>query len=205
MPAHYPLHIPQCEHIMDTGFRCGSPALKGQPFCYHHHDVHACRPKVGNKGYKFRPLETAKSVTLQLADIAQAAHDGTISLQLARTLFYYVQLGAPYVSRSGGYRGDVETELTPAMEASRTADHLAIGSSEHIEAVSVTGDGPINNNQSPINNPTPNTAVMPSIANSQSPIVNPDEPMSRSSDGQMKKRPRYYDPEGCLAFLTKEG
>jgi len=77
--------------------------------------VHANRLKLGNKGYKFRPLETSKSITMQVAEIAQAAHDGTISLQLARTLLYSVQIGAPYVSRSGGYSGDVETELTPAM------------------------------------------------------------------------------------------
>ena len=115
MPAYYPLEIPRCQHIMDTGFRCASPALKGKPFCYHHHDVHANRLKLGNKGYKFRPLETSKSITMQVAEIAQAAHDGTISLQLARTLLYSVQIGAPYVSRSGGYSGDVETELTPAM------------------------------------------------------------------------------------------
>jgi hypothetical protein len=32
---------PQCKLIMpSTGKRCGSPALRGQPFCYHHSGKH---------------------------------------------------------------------------------------------------------------------------------------------------------------------
>ena len=183
MASYYPFKIPQCEHIMDTGFRCGSPALRNKPFCYHHSDVHAMRAKVGTKGYRFRPLETSKSVTMQVAEISQAAHDGAISLQLARLLLYGLQIGAPYVSRSRGYSGDVETEITPAMEEIRTAgdreigkaeeigpsDHLDIGTSEErvttpepkdpitvdatANAPTLPNHEPIIDNQSPANDP----------------------------------------------------
>jgi len=27
----------QCQHIQLSGLRCGSPALRNEPFCYHHH------------------------------------------------------------------------------------------------------------------------------------------------------------------------
>ena len=211
MSANYLLEIPQCEHIMDTGFRCGSPALKGKPFCYHHNDVHAKRLKLGNKGYKFRPLESSQSITMQVAEIAQAAHDGTIKLELARLLLYSVQLVSPHVSRCGGWSGNMETELTPAMAALRNDPCRADTPVREIRVDTTTADAchpergctaepkdpipaQIGNTASTLSGhqPPANACVTPSINNNQSPITNSD-----------KKRPRYYDPEGCLSFLTK--
>ncbi len=115
MSSFYPLEIPRCEHILDNGVRCGAPALRGKHFCYHHDRVHDKRLKPGQKGYKFRPIETGQSVTMQVADIAQAAHDGTIALPLARTLLYAIQIGAQYMGRTFASCRDVETEVPEAM------------------------------------------------------------------------------------------
>jgi hypothetical protein len=35
-----------CRHIHTSGRRCGSPALRGEPFCYHHHTTR--RPQSSN-------------------------------------------------------------------------------------------------------------------------------------------------------------
>ena len=35
----------QCRHIHTSGHRCGSPALRGGPFCYHHHTTRNPEPR----------------------------------------------------------------------------------------------------------------------------------------------------------------
>ena len=35
----------QCRHIHTSGCRCGSPALRGEPFCYHHHTTRRPAPR----------------------------------------------------------------------------------------------------------------------------------------------------------------
>jgi hypothetical protein len=134
MASYYPLEIPRCEHIKDNGVRCGAPALRGKTLCYHHHDVHAKRLKPGHKGYKFRPIETAESVKMQVADIAQSAHDGSISLQLARVLLYAIQIGAQQMNRLGPSCHNVETEVTEAMKAEEVME----------EATTPPGTTPLN-------------------------------------------------------------
>ncbi len=34
-----------CRHIHTSGHRCGSPALRGEPFCYHHHTTRSPAPR----------------------------------------------------------------------------------------------------------------------------------------------------------------
>lgn len=40
--------IPQCQHTKADGLRCGSPALRGKPMCYHH--ARAPKPKPYKPG-----------------------------------------------------------------------------------------------------------------------------------------------------------
>ncbi len=40
--ASYPVEIRRCEHIRGSGGQCGSPALRGEKFCYYHEQ---CQPK----------------------------------------------------------------------------------------------------------------------------------------------------------------
>jgi len=158
MSSYYPLEIPRCEQIKDNGVRCGAPALRGKTFCYHHNDLHARRLRPGHKGYTFRPVETPETVTMQAADVAQAAHDGTISLQLARVLLYAIQIGAQQMRRVGTHCRDVETEVPEAMKAPdeqiiEPSGHLAASSSEETSSQSPAScESAIEANQSPINN-----------------------------------------------------
>ena len=115
--ASYNLEAPRCQHIKDNGIRCGSPALRGKQFCYHHQRAHFSRHLPGVGGYFIPPLETPESVTLVALQIAQAAHDGTIGLPLARFMLSAVRFAAPYAVKHSTYPPDVVTELPPAMEA----------------------------------------------------------------------------------------
>jgi hypothetical protein len=36
--------VPECEHIKFNGDRCGSPAMRGKHFCYHHSRIRHIRP-----------------------------------------------------------------------------------------------------------------------------------------------------------------
>lgn len=39
------MHIPSCQHIKTDGVRCGSPALRGQHFCYFHNEWRTRAPR----------------------------------------------------------------------------------------------------------------------------------------------------------------
>lgn len=46
---------PICEHILPGGKRCGSPALRGEPFCFYHHNVERRVPQVNFMMYLTNP------------------------------------------------------------------------------------------------------------------------------------------------------
>jgi hypothetical protein len=39
------MHIPTCQHIKSDGGRCGSPSLRGQPYCYFHNEWRTRAPR----------------------------------------------------------------------------------------------------------------------------------------------------------------
>jgi len=115
--SNYNLKTPRCQHVKDNGIQCGSPALRDQPFCYQHDRTHNCKLRPGDRGYLLPPLESSLSVTIAAVQIAQAAHDGKITLPMARTLLYAVQLAAPYAGRANSpLSSDVTIDLPPAMQ-----------------------------------------------------------------------------------------
>ena len=42
--------VPQCTHIKTNGEVCGSPAVSGTEFCYHHSAVKTALANVSRKG-----------------------------------------------------------------------------------------------------------------------------------------------------------
>ncbi len=79
-------HIPQCQYIKTDGCRCGSPALRGQRFCYFHYEVN--RPTVC---LDIPPLEDANAIQIALTDLARAVADDRIDLKRAAILGYLLQ------------------------------------------------------------------------------------------------------------------
>ncbi len=116
----YRLDIPQCHHVKDDGLRCGSPALRGQDFCYHHDKVHNPRLLPGQKSFQFGALEGSASLALLVRNILQSYHDGLLNERQTRMYLYGLSVAAPYACRVGYvYPRNVTSELPPAMQALR--------------------------------------------------------------------------------------
>lgn len=212
--ASYNLEAPRCQHIKDSGIQCGSPALRGESFCYHHKRIHYPRFRPGQKGYIIPALETPEAVTLATIQIAQAAHDGTLSLPVARLLLNAVRLAAPYAGKHYSYAPDVVTELPPSMRAASniavtlepgtpastpvSEDHgraAALGCpAEPTHLVESLPDAPCN----------PPAPIPPISAPPDHQISNsPDTEMSSSSDEQIRDSIFHPDPDAVLAYWTQ--
>ena len=81
-----------CEHIKDSGHRCGSPALHGRHFCFHHSRAHSPAGRLGERNYRAPLPETIESLQLQLQQITEALGSGRINDKVAGKLLYAVQL-----------------------------------------------------------------------------------------------------------------
>jgi hypothetical protein len=83
-----------CQHIKDDGFRCGTPAVKGRPFCYYHGRAHAHTPRIGERGYRAPLVETVESLQLIVTQVTEALGAGRITDKTAGKLLYAVQISS---------------------------------------------------------------------------------------------------------------
>ena len=86
---------PRCVHIKPNGLRCGSPALKGVPWCYFHD--HFFNGSIEENS--FPPLEDGNGVQLALMWTLDrlrrdAFRGGETNVPVARTLVYGLQTAA---------------------------------------------------------------------------------------------------------------
>jgi hypothetical protein len=91
--------VPICEHIKDSGHRCGTPAIRGRHFCYHHSRAHA-PAHLGARGYRAPVPETIQSLQLLLMQVTQALGSGRITDHTAGKLLYAVQLSSNLLKMS---------------------------------------------------------------------------------------------------------
>jgi hypothetical protein len=80
---------PRCNHVRGNGYRCGSPALRGRPFCFFHHKIHNRPWDAG-----FPPLEDAWSVQIAVMQVLDALRSGRLDAPAARTYLYGLRLAA---------------------------------------------------------------------------------------------------------------
>src|ERR1700686_5309569 len=76
-----------CTHIKVTGVRCGSPALRGEQFCYFHQRM--LRPVKGppaSRVHHAALLEDEESIHASLIEIVNALLRGTIELKRAELI-----------------------------------------------------------------------------------------------------------------------
>ena len=85
----YPPHIKRCVHIKTNGVQCGSPALKGQTYCYFHLQATALHT------YQFGGYENKTPLTLPLLEDAE-------SIQIALQRVTYWLLNGQIDSRTAG-------------------------------------------------------------------------------------------------------
>jgi len=77
----------RCQHVRMTGRRCGSPALRGQSYCYFHDNVH--RP---NGNYDLPTPEDATSLQYGVTMVIRMLIAGHVELKRCWTLLYALQI-----------------------------------------------------------------------------------------------------------------
>jgi len=83
------LAAPRCTHVKANGYRCGSPALRAQRFCYFHYKAHN-RPWDSG----FPTLEDPNSVQIAVMQVLDALRIARIDVPTARTMLYGLRLAA---------------------------------------------------------------------------------------------------------------
>ena len=86
----------RCHHIHATANYCGSPALRGEQFCYYHHPTRRPPRPAGRKprphGFHWKPLEDRPSIQRALAKVVSRAISGRLDYERARFLVNILQI-----------------------------------------------------------------------------------------------------------------
>lgn len=85
----------ECRFVKPNGLKCGSPALRGSPFCYFHARTRVYVPRrtgTGEKVFEVPPLVTTAGIHQALDAIFQALACGNIDSKRAGSLLYALQI-----------------------------------------------------------------------------------------------------------------
>ena len=75
-----------CTHIKVTGARCGSPALKGEQFCYFHQNaIRSVRRPKQSRLHPIALIEDEESIQYALMEVINALMKNTIDLKADTT------------------------------------------------------------------------------------------------------------------------
>jgi hypothetical protein len=132
------MQYPLCQHIMTSGAGCGSPAVKGQPYCHHHHSLRRLLPKrfvawdgfVNDNvhGTRFIPmplLEDALSIQTAYMQIIHGVLSGQMQMPQARIALMAVRAAArnlPWVKTERAAIAGEQSEL--ARDVSETREKV---------------------------------------------------------------------------------
>ncbi len=84
----------ECRHIMPTGRRCHSPALRGMAYCYYHQKLHKTlnASKHAHKRLKISSIEDTKGVLLAISQVFEALGKARIDDRTAHVFMYGLQI-----------------------------------------------------------------------------------------------------------------
>ena len=127
-----------CRHIHTSGSRCGSPALRGEPFCYYHHTTH--RPAPRHRGvhpehavFELPAIDDRSGVQFALAQVLARISTNQLDYKRSGRLLH----GLSVASRN------LRRELRPASPATRSDSRSSRHSS--LDSASSTSAGNSNN------------------------------------------------------------
>ena len=84
-----------CRHMHTSGARCGSPALRGQDFCYYHDRSRRHGPLAGRTGiFKMQPIDDRAAIQLAIYDILSRLTAGDIDCKRASVALYGLQIAS---------------------------------------------------------------------------------------------------------------
>jgi hypothetical protein len=97
MPNHLPPHpnVRNCTHIKVAGQQCGSPALRGEHFCYFHTRViKGVQQRVDMQLHPIALLEDHESIQLSLMHVVDGLWKGTLEPIRARLIIQALRIAA---------------------------------------------------------------------------------------------------------------
>jgi hypothetical protein len=87
---------PECRHIKTSGGKCGSPALRGQPFCYFHSRLRERTARLPRafEALELPPLEDRGAIQLAISEIVTAVANYRMDHKRAGVLLYALQIAS---------------------------------------------------------------------------------------------------------------
>ena len=87
---------PECRHIKTSGGKCGSPALRGQPFCYFHSRLRERTARLHRafEALELPPLEDRGAIQLAISEIVNAVANYRMDHKRAGVLLYALQIAS---------------------------------------------------------------------------------------------------------------
>jgi hypothetical protein len=108
-----------CRHVMPSGKRCDSPALRNRPCCYFHSNLRrsaAPKGRYDDWSIKIPPLEDSRAVQIALTEVLSALAAARIDPQRARLLLYGLQIAAQVTARPSQPTTECVRDLPPENE-----------------------------------------------------------------------------------------
>jgi len=90
----------ECRHIMPSGARCHSPALREAPYCYFHARLHRLTPRqlrFQDEPLELPPLEDRGAIQIALAQVLGALASSRLDPRRAGLMLYGLQIASKTV------------------------------------------------------------------------------------------------------------
>jgi len=89
----------ECRHIMPSGKRCHSPALRDKAYCYYHTSLHRVTASASREAPLAVAIEDASGIQLALTQVLGALNSPYMDTRRAGLLLYGLQIAAHLTSR----------------------------------------------------------------------------------------------------------
>ncbi len=112
----------ECRHILPTGRKCKSPAMRNHAFCYFHSGVRrypATRSSSRQKPFCLPSLENISSIQRALTDVLNALMQGRINRRWAGLCLHGIQVAIPFATGSPLISKATPPQSTPSPSATR--------------------------------------------------------------------------------------
>jgi len=128
--AHDPSRRYLCRHVHTNGNRCGSPALRGQHFCYYHDRTRLPNaPLAGRLGmFKMQPIDDRHAIQIALYDILCRIAAGDVDNKRASILLYGLQIASSNLAHR-------DKAQLPEAPVEHVTTHLRLGDLAPIQEI----------------------------------------------------------------------
>ena len=147
-------NVKNCTHIRVTGVRCGSPALRGEQFCYFHQRmIRTVKGPPASRVHHAALLEDEESIQASLMEVVNALLRGSIEIKRAELILRALNTAVRNIRRVNFSRvsrmvtqvpnypavPDLEVEEAARAEAARQATRAEIARvrAEHLAPANV--------------------------------------------------------------------